>query len=104
MVTVKVLTNNKSIQSIQVRGHAEYADPGQDLVCAGASSIGIGALNGLDELFNEDVHLEIKDNSILIQVLNPKDELQTVLKFLMEQYKTMAEVYPNNIQIVWKEV
>ena len=31
-------------------GHANFAEHGQDIVCAGASAVAFGALNAVDEL------------------------------------------------------
>lgn len=104
MVKVEILHQQDQIQSIRISGHAEYANRGEDLVCAGASSIGIGALNALDEIFSKDVRLEQRKNKILIKVLEDSDRLQTTLKFLICQFQTMVEAYPKNITIIRKEV
>lgn len=104
MVKVEVLYLQDQIQSIHISGHAQSADRGQDLVCAGASSIGIGALNALDEIFSKDVRLEQRKNKILVKVIENSDKLQTTLNFLILQYQTMVEAYPQNITIIRKEV
>ena len=104
MVKVEVLYQQDQILSIHISGHAKYAKKGEDLVCAGASSIGIGALNALDEIFSNNVRLEQRENKILIKVLNNSKELQDTLNFMIIQYKTMEEAYPENITIIRKEV
>ncbi|MDO4467013.1 MAG: ribosomal-processing cysteine protease Prp [Bacillota bacterium] len=104
MVLVEILQKQDRMQSIRISGHAQYADAGQDLVCAGVSSIGIGALNALDEIFSSDVRVEQRKNKILIKVLKDSDTLQTTLRFLLYQLETMVEVYPQYIQIKKDEV
>lgn len=56
MVTVKVFCTNERIHSIEISGHAESDSHGNDLVCAGASSISIGALNALISCFKMTVN------------------------------------------------
>lgn len=104
MVTVKVFCSKDKISRITVSGHAEYGEYGKDLVCAGASSITIGALNALDQLFKNDCELELLENKISIKVKNFKDDLNIVLKSMVIQLETMAESYPENIKIIRKEV
>ena len=48
MVKVKVERSHKEIVTIKIFDHAGYADAGQDLVCAGVSSISVGMMNALD--------------------------------------------------------
>ncbi|HBQ76910.1 MAG TPA: ribosomal-processing cysteine protease Prp, partial [Exiguobacterium sp.] len=44
MIRVKIRRDEAElIRSIEVTGHAEFAEPGLDLVCAGTSSVIFGA-------------------------------------------------------------
>lgn len=104
MVTVKVVCTNDHISSVEIEGHAGFDDSGKDLVCAGASSISIGALNALDQLFKDDCILEMKENRIYIKVKEYRSDLEQVLKCIVIQFKTMVESYPEYIRIIRKEV
>ncbi|MGM9947398.1 ribosomal-processing cysteine protease Prp [Floccifex sp.] len=104
MVKVETLYEQNQIVSIRMNGHANAAKHGEDLVCAGASSIGIGALNALDDIFSDAVDLEFRENKFRIKVLKNSDLLQTCLLFMIKQLETMVEAYPENITIIRKEV
>ena len=104
MVTVKVVCAKDLISSIEIEGHAGFEDSGKDLVCAGASSISIGALNALDQLFKNDCILEMKENRISIKVKESKKGLEQVLRCIVIQLETMVESYPEYIRIIRKEV
>jgi uncharacterized protein YsxB (DUF464 family) len=41
---------DNGIVSFQVSGHANYADHGQDIVCAGVSAVTVGTVNAIDML------------------------------------------------------
>ena len=51
MVRVHVKRHQGIIQEVEIRDHAGYADAGQDLVCAGVSSIAVGMMNAFDVCF-----------------------------------------------------
>ncbi|MGE5676141.1 MAG: ribosomal-processing cysteine protease Prp [Mycobacterium leprae] len=51
MIKVQVRRNPDGvIAGLQVTGHAGFADPGQDIVCAGVSSLVVTALIGLKQV------------------------------------------------------
>ena len=45
MINVRIKYKQDMIQELNVSGHAGYADRGEDLICAGVSSICIGLCN-----------------------------------------------------------
>ena len=67
MISISILKHNGIIEEMNVSGHAEYADKGKDLVCAGVSTIMIGSLNALDLLAKDTCDLQIKANQIQIK-------------------------------------
>lgn len=67
MITVDVIYDDSNIRrGFVVSGHAEYANPGEDIVCAGVSALTFTTLNALDALVNADmdVNMDEDDNSI----------------------------------------
>lgn len=104
MIRVKVCMDKDSIQMIEMCGHAQFAPHGEDLVCAGASSIAIGALNALDTLCTNKCLLEIDDGYIKIIVEEDSNTVQTVLQTLYIQLATMVESYKEYIEIMKEEV
>lgn len=69
MIQIRVSRDEKgAIRHLSVRGHAQYADKGQDIVCAAISAIvqtailGIGEEVGIDlssRLVMEDGHVDL---------------------------------------------
>ena len=43
MIKVLVKQNNNQIVNLSITGHADSGEYGKDLVCAGVSTVGIGA-------------------------------------------------------------
>lgn len=51
MVTITITREQDGrIRHFAVSGHAKYADPGKDIVCAGVSAVTIGAVNAIEKL------------------------------------------------------
>ena len=49
MIHVVIYQNEKEeCTGFQTEGHAEYADPGQDIVCAAASVLIINTMNAIE--------------------------------------------------------
>ena len=59
MILVDVTFNSdEEIKKIEISGHANMADEGKDLVCAGCSTCFIGALNAIQDIDNFKVKVD----------------------------------------------
>ncbi|MCI5745652.1 MAG: ribosomal-processing cysteine protease Prp [Erysipelotrichaceae bacterium] len=99
MISVNVSFMGKSITSLSVSGHANFADYGKDIVCAGVSAIVIGGINALHE-DNEDVSFVIKSNKLAIHVNNDSEKIQHILYTIYVQLQTIEETYNKNLKII----
>jgi len=106
MVQIRIITCDKNIHSIEIKGHSNSAEKGKDLVCAGISSIGIGLANAIDQLSNKNALIKVEDNRIIIEVIHEDEILQVILKTGIIQLKTIEEVYSKfvNIETVEEKV
>jgi len=102
MIRVRVTGGKGSVRSIRISGHAYAGDPGEDLICAAVSSIGIGTLNALEELAPETCKPELGED-IRISVRESTNTVQTILETMLVQLGTIAEKYPKNMKIDRKE-
>ncbi len=104
MVKVKVNKKQNQITSIIISGHANYAQHGEDLVCAGVSSIAIGACNALDLLVHDCCLFEIDNGFIKIEVVDNNSQVQLLLESIIIQLSTMERSYKKFIRINKQEV
>ena len=58
MIKILIKYEGNEFDSLEVKGHANSAPHGQDLVCAGVSAILIGGLNNLDNVKSFDIKIE----------------------------------------------
>lgn len=104
MIKVDVITKATEIEQITVYNHAGYADEGQDLVCAGVSSIVVGMMNALVILVPETCDFEMKKGYTNIKVLHQSQDVQVLLQAMLVQLKTMEETYKSYIRTYEQEV
>ncbi len=106
MIKVLYKTLNERITHFEISGHAGAADIGQDLVCAGASTVAVGLINAIDLLTQEKgCRVSMKRNRIKVEVIDCDDQqLQTILRVGRIQLETLQEQYAENIKIETMEV
>ena len=101
MVKVEIVYEGKDFSSLKVKGHADSAPYGQDVVCGAVSVVCFGALNALSNI-DEDFEYEVDDKGGYIY-LHAKgkvsDHDQIVLETLILQLKTIEVSYGTSITI-----
>ena len=97
MINVRVCEKNDSIVLIEIKGHAEFAEYGKDIVCAGVSSI-IGGLNALDH--PERFDIKINNGYVFLekmQTISKHDRV--VIETMVTQLETIKDSYKDYISI-----
>ena len=76
MIHVTIFQNKyKECVGFQTEGHAEYANPGQDIVCAAVSALIITTVNSLDAFTEEKIEVGEDDGYVSIHFkTNPNTE------------------------------
>lgn len=107
MIKAVIKKHNQSILQIKVSGHAQSAEYGKDLVCAGVSTACIGIANALVhyQFLSKNLGtIEIKDGFIDIKVHQDNDQIQVVLGTFELMLKTVEESYSKYMKIEKMEV
>ena len=81
MIAVNVIFDNNIRKGFVVSGHAEYADLGQDIVCAGVSSLVFTCINSMDEFLKFPMKVDVDDDTGFISCIfeKPLDEKSNLL-------------------------
>ena len=107
MTKAKFVYLNHLFHSFEITGHAEYADEGLDIVCAGISATVINSLNLVLKLVNkkakfsenqEDgyMKLEIIDSNIDSNVRN---FLELTIDNMIESLEQISDMYPSHLKV-----
>ena len=110
MIHVVIYQNEKEeCTGFHTEGHAEYSDPGQDIVCAAASVLIINTMNAI-ELYTEDAFSVFSDEEtgMISWHLegNPSKEAGLLLNTMILGLKGRAddENYEEYIDLTFEEV
>lgn len=94
----------KQIRAFVMEGHAYYADPGKDIVCAGATAVAVGAVNAVEELLGVDLHPNAESGLLEFELEPMQDEalhmkVQLLLDAMVSMLRTIERSYDEYIQI-----
>jgi len=110
MVKVKILkTSTGDIVSFEVKGHSNFAEHGQDIVCSGISAVAQTAVLGLNQFINNPPKLKIEEGYLSCSLpgsltLDERGRANIVLKTMALGMEMIAQSYPQNIRLVWQIV
>ncbi len=107
MIKVFVKTNKQQIVRITIEGHAQSAEPGEDLICAGVSVAVTGVLNEMikREFFSQGHGgYELDEGFADIIVGDSDSDIQVVLETLVTILETIEDSNPDYLEIIQREV
>ncbi|MFB5267302.1 ribosomal-processing cysteine protease Prp [Paenibacillus enshidis] len=93
-----------SIRGFSVKGHANYAKRGEDIVCAGVSAVTVGTVNSIEALAGVVLDAKMRNGFLSADIPDLPDEgVRSKVQLLMESMELMlegiAESYGEYIQI-----
>ena len=98
------------IIGFEASGHSDYADEGEDIVCAAVSALTQAALGGLTSVVKAPVmYDQDPENAFLTVCLTPEctreqlGKAQILLDTLYGAIQAIAGDYPRNVRTIFKE-
>jgi len=99
MIRVLIKTCNSKILRIELKGHADYADEGHDIVCAGVSACFLGALKAVKNA--ESVKYSYEKGQGYVEATKEITSYDSiVLDVLYRQLELIAKSYPEFVEII----
>ncbi|MBC1650136.1 ribosomal-processing cysteine protease Prp [Listeria booriae] len=102
MIHADFIRRDEQIVAFEMDGHANFAEQGADLVCAGATSIAFGMVNAISEKMGIEPVME-EDNGYLYysvpEDLEGNEVVQILLEGMEHQLISLAYSYPDYITI-----
>ncbi len=90
-------------EEITITGHANFADYGQDIVCASVSSIVTTTINAILSFDEKALVYEENKDKLNLEKLKKDNITETLLKNMIRLLKELAQSYPQNIKIIEEE-
>ena len=106
MIRVKFYRKEGRFFGFQLKGHAEYAEPGEDILCSAVSALAINTVNSLEELTRDRIIAEEHDGMLRAKISGKVSETSHILIRslqigLCNIYKEYGDSY---VRIFFKEV
>ncbi|WP_018661003.1 ribosomal-processing cysteine protease Prp [Heyndrickxia acidiproducens] len=93
------------ILAFKMKGHADFAEYGEDIVCAGASAVSFGTVNAIMALANVEPVIK-QSESGLLECRIPEgiskeadEKVQTLLEGMVVSLQTIERDYGKHIKI-----
>ena len=100
MTNIIYKRNKKNnFECIIIKNHANYAQKGQDIVCAAISAITNGTINFLQLHYKNDCQISYQSTEISIYPKNENLECQSCLRLMLYQLENIANSYPDYLKI-----
>ena len=109
MTKIEISRNKGRVVRYKATGHAEYAEYGQDIVCAAISMAMQFPLGGMQEILGITPRFEIDSDGYLDVDMRGMDfsekikEVVVLLDTMVLMWKELSKGYPKHIKLVEKE-
>lgn len=96
---------DRSITGFTMKGHADYAEAGKDIVCAGVTAVAFGTVNAIEELLDINLnpltpqrgHLELEIPAAIEG--RAKEDLQLLLESMVSMIKGIEASYRKHVRL-----
>ena len=99
MIRINVVTKNIIIESVTLKGHANYDDYGKDIVCAAVSATYLCTVNAILSLKNNSIDVVNKEDLQIIKVLEFSNITNSLLDNMINCLESLQKQYPKNINL-----
>lgn len=99
MVEVEISRENGHIRGYGTKGHADYGEPGKNIVCAGISALEDGMNCALIEYDVQYIEYETLGGERNVIIQNPTDITDSIISVFITGCKRIQEAYPQCIKV-----
>ena len=92
-----VITQHKN--SITIKGHANYAKIGKDIVCAGISTLVQTLIQSVEELTTDKIQYDMQPGAVHIKFWCLSDLTRALIDAFFIGVKLIADNYPDNVKL-----
>ena len=90
---------NRNDNCIKIEGHAHYAEPGKDIVCAGISALVQNLIQSIEELTTDKIQYDMSPGKVDIYFRNLSEHAQLLVDSFFVGIHLIADNYPNNVTV-----
>ena len=87
---------------ITLKGHANFAPIGQDIVCAGVSTLVQTLIQSIEELTADEIEYVMSPGTVDIKFGNLSEQSKLLIDSFFIGLRLIADEYPKNVAILKK--
>lgn len=84
---------------LTVKGHAGYAEPGKDIVCAAVSILAQNLIQSIEELTPDKTKYSIQPGRVCIEYRNLSEKAKSLFDSFFIGIRMVIEDYPENVRM-----
>lgn len=86
-------------ERIEISGHAGYAEPGKDIVCAGATALTQTLIQSIENLTDDKIEYRISPGKAEIEYGNLSEKSKTLVDSFFVGICLIAEEFPEYVKV-----
>lgn len=85
-------------ERIEISGHAGYAEPGKDIVCAGVTALTQTLIQSIDDLTDDEIEYRISPGKVEVEYRNLSEKSKTLVDSFFVGICLIAEEFPEYVK------
>ena len=87
-------------ERIEISGHAGYAEPGKDIVCAAVTALTQTLIQSIENLTDDKIECRISPGKAEIEYRNLSEKSKTLVDSFFVGIRLIADEFPNYVAIM----
>lgn len=86
-------------ERIEISGHAGYAEPGKDIVCAGVTALTQTLIQSIENLTDDKIEYRISPGKVEVEYRNLSGKSKTLVDSFFVGICLIAEEFPEYVKV-----
>lgn len=91
---------NVRLDGITIEGHAGYAEPGKDIVCAGVTALAENLIDSIESLTEDKIQYEVSPGRVDIYYENLSEDAKLLVDSFFLGICGIAQDFPEHVKIL----
>ena len=87
-------------ERIEISGHAGYAEPGKDIVCAGVTALTQTLIQSIDDLTDDEIEYRISPGKVEVEYRNLSEKSKNLVDSFFIGVSMIADEFPEYVRVV----
>ena len=88
------------LDGITIEGHAGYAEPGKDIVCAGVTALAENLIDSIESLTEDKIQYEVSPGKVDIHYKDLSEDAKLLVDSFFLGICGIAQDFPEHVKII----